>query len=220
MSHTSKSAMRWIGSAVAVVVFAAAIFMTVNFYAHKGGTQRALQSTALPTGANHQPKPEEAPKVPKLVPGDTCEKASELYGRPDQMDQFVRTWRKKDFTVYASGDSKCVLTSIVVTVEPGHKAQTEDGITLGRNSLADVERILQPRLKNASESVDAPEGNWEGIITLEPTSTTPYTATYRAKLDSGKAEEMNRDPNFDDVQGQIVTEYGLDLAAPVQPKKE
>ena len=170
---------------------------------------------ALAIVPSSQPVAESSPHAPMLYPGDTCKKASELYGASDETDQFVRTWRKKDFQVYASVNANCVFTSIVMTVEPGHTVLTNDGVRLGSDTLAEVEHILRARLKDGSESVDAPEGNWEGLITLGPTSTANYTVIYRTASDSTGMDQLSRDPTFKDFRGQIVTERELDLASPI-----
>jgi hypothetical protein len=219
MSAEAKS-MRWIGAVFAAAFLTVIAVVIFNVRSRREATPPSPSSVANKSlGAGSSSQAGAAAQIPKLVPGETCEKAVELYGAPNEKDQFVQTWRTRDYTVYASRNSECLLTSIEVAVEPGHKAITEDGITLGKDTLADAKRILKPRFSDSSESVDAPEGNWEGLITLGPASTAQYTVIYRAKFDSKKADQLRRDPNFDDIQGQIVTGYSLELAAPVQPTK-
>lgn len=212
---------RWIIVGCAVVFLATATVVFLSIHASNKATTPpdviGVDSKVVDTGSAPKPTAEEWVKVQELFPGDTCDKASALLGVPDEKDQFVRTWRKKDFTVFASTNPNCVLSGVGVTVVPRHTAITRDGITLGASTIADAERILRSRLTDSSESVEAPEDNWDAMLVLDPTSTFPYKTVYRAKLDSKKVTQMNRDPKFDDFRGQVITEYSLELAAPVQP---
>ena len=97
-------------------------------------------------------------------------------------------------------NSKCVITGIDVEVKPGHRAITSDGITLGLDTVADAERILQLRIKVDSESVEAPEGNWDAMISVSPTSNVPFKTIYRALLKKDAADRMSHDPAFDDFR--------------------
>lgn len=215
MSFEISRRTKWL-TAVFVVVFIGLLFWKFN-------ALKASMSATVPASAKTQSPvttqpATEVPQLPVLLPGETCDKATEALGEPQKQDEFVRTWREKDFTVYASVDSKCVLTSIAITVETGHKVRTADGVTLGMSTLANAERILRPRIKGDSESVEAPEGNWAAMISIGPAPDVPYKVTYRAALKQGAADQMSHDPVFDDFRNLPVSDYSLEMGAPSDPK--
>ena len=153
----------------------------------------------------------EPAQIPPLIPADTCDKASHLLGKPTQEGEYFRSWKKEDFLLTATADLACHLTSIEVSVPTGQKALTVDGITLGATTLADSEHILGNRLTDGSESVEAPEGNWVGILQLGPSPDKPYKVSYRAPLTLGKVEALGHDPVFSDFRSLPVTEYSLEM---------
>ena len=222
MSYEGKSSVKWISVALVVAVLATAAVAIWNVRIRKADnlpTTTISQKVTAATSSSPTPAEGVVSQVPRLVPGDTCERATELYGKPTEKDEYGGTWATADVKAFVGANSKCVITGIDVEVKAGHRAITSDGIKLGLDTVADVERILQSRIKADSESVEAPEGNWDAMISVGPTPDFPYKTTYRAKLDSKKVDRMNRDPSFDDFRGQVVTEYSLEQAAPTPSSK-
>jgi len=156
----------------------------------------------------------EAVRIPLLRPGETCQEASEALGKPTEEDEYSRSWKKQDFLVTATANSTCRLTSVEVSVAMGHVALTNDGITLGQSTLSDAERILGTRIGEGSESVEAPEGNWVGVVQVGPLPSVPYKITYRAPLPHGEADLMKRDPIFNDFKALPITEYSVEMSDP------
>ena len=222
MRFEFSSGKKWFAAIFAVVAVAGIAMAVWNVRAHKASssstTTIAQKETAVQSTS---PKPAEeiVSQFPKFVPGDTCEKASEALGPPTETHDDVRTWRQRDFAVFVGIDSKCQITGEEFSIETGHTVLTPDGVTLGKSTLADVERILQARIKMDSETVDAPEDHWEAMISVGPTPNFPFQTTYRANLDENKVGQMSRDPVFDDFRGQIVTDYSINLAPPAQSSK-
>jgi hypothetical protein len=153
-------------------------------------------------------------QIPELLPGATCEKAIEVFGRPTEESEYVLSWDKENFEVIAAKNSRCILTSIEARVQAGHTARTADGVTLGATSVADAERMLRSRIMNDSEAVEAPEGNWAATITLGPDVSYPYKSTYRSVLGHGVADGTKRDPVFGDFRSLTVSEHSLEMVAP------
>jgi len=151
-------------------------------------------------------------KIPVLLPGETCAKAIEVFGNPTEENQYGLSWKKSNISIAADKGPKCVLNGILVWVGAGQKALTQDGVILGKSTLADAERSLRPYIDKDSESVDAPEGNWRAMISIRPAPHARYKVTYRADLSQKTADRMSRDPVFDDFRDVPVTEYDLDIA--------
>jgi len=200
----------------------AAIFFValIVLLSWKFKASKAPKSVAVPVSAKNAQAPSDhnlgaVSQIPLLVPGNTCERASDLYGRPTEKDGFGGTWEKQDFKVFIGADSKCVITGIDVEVKPGHHTMTPDGVVLGLNTVADVERILGSRISASSESVEGPEGIWEAKITFAPEPGSSYKATYIATLKPETANQMNRDPVFADFRPVTVSGYGLDMTGPL-----
>jgi hypothetical protein len=153
-------------------------------------------------------------RLPLLLPGDTCDKADGELGKPVEEDKFSRTWETNGFIITAATDSACHLTTIAISVLPGHKAITADGITLGESTLADAEKVAGKPLIERSESVEAAEGHWVGTIQFSAAPGTPFTAAYSAYLSSDKSDAMNHDPLIDDFRNLPITHYNLEMVAP------
>lgn len=220
MRYKVKSVMMWLGAVLAFIVLVASAAMIWSAHARKVPSSPTAtipqKEIAIPGSRLTDGK---VSQVAKLLPGDTCERATELYGKPTEKDEYGGTWETQDLKVFVGANSKCVITGIDVEVKSDHHAITLDGIRLGVDTVADAERILQPRINGDSESVEAPEGNWDAMISIGPTTNFPYQTIYRAKLDAKMVDQLNRDPVFDDFRGRFVTEYSLDSAAPVQSTK-
>jgi hypothetical protein len=222
MTFEFASGKKWFAAIFAVVAFAGFAMVVWNVRAHKASSSSTTTITQKETAVpSTSPKPAEevVPQVPKLYPGDTCEKAISVLGKPTEENQYVLTWQKIDFRVTAAKDSKCVLTDVGTQAEFGHRVLTDDGVILGVSTLADAERILQPRIKEDSESVEAPEDNWSAMISIGPTLNAPYKVTYRADLKPGAADRMSHDPVFDDFRNLPVNEYSLEMVAPAESIK-
>jgi hypothetical protein len=207
---------KWL-TAIFVVIF-------IALFVWKFNAPRAPKSVAVPASAKSIQAPSDqnlgaASRIPILVPGDTCERASDLYGRPTEKDEFGGTWEKQDFKAFIGANSKCVITGIDVEVKPGHHTTTPDGIVLGLNTVADAERILRSRISVGSESVEGPEGIWEAKITFAPEPGSSYKASYIAILKPETASQMNRDPVFADFRSVTVSGYGLDTIGPLGQAK-
>jgi hypothetical protein len=217
----SSSRRNWYATAIVVVCLCVAIPLwktrnSVKSYKPVAEPHSDVKAKApiAPNEASAEPA-----RIPALIPGDTCDKAGEALGKPTEENQYFRSWKKQDFLITATADSACHLTSIEISVPAGHEALTVDGITLGRSTLADAEHILGKRLTEGSESVEAPEGNWVGILQLDPSPDMPYKASYRAPLALDKARAMNHDPVFSDFRSLPVTEYSLEMVAPQSQAK-
>ena len=214
-----KPVMRWSAAIFAVAVVATVVLVIWNIRTHKStapnyapnnlikaeNTAPAAKPSSLPALAN-------VSQIPKLVPGDTCEDAERALGKPMEKDTFSRTWETRGFVIGATTDSTCHLTYISIGVITGHKALTDDGITLGETTLAEAEKILRKRLVEPSESVDAAEGHWSATLHLAPAPGMPFKAAYSAYSD--KADAMPRDPTISDFRDLPITGYSLEMVAP------
>ena len=214
MSVERSSRRYWYANAIALACLGGALGIWKAHNSVKLGEQEGVppsHKSALPIPKEVSFEPTQ---IPNLIPGDTCDKAGEALGKPTEEDQYFRSWKKPDFLLTATADSACHLTSIEISVPTGHKALTVDGITLGASTLADSERILGNGLTEGSESVEAPEGNWVGILQLDPSPGKPYKVSYRAPLALGKAEALGHDPVFSDFRSLPVTEYSVEMVDP------
>jgi hypothetical protein len=134
-------------------------------------------------------------------------------GRPSEENTYVLFWENQDLEVSAAKSSECALTSIEFRVKVGREAVTDDGVVLGKTTVAEGQRILQPRMGAESESVEAPEGNWEALIVLTPRPGFSYKGTYRAFLSERQAGLLSHDPVFDDFRLLPVMGYGVEMVA-------
>jgi hypothetical protein len=90
------------------------------------------------------------------------------------------------------------------------------------DKFSDVERILQQRIRNDSESIEAPEGNWAATITVDPgpdlaLPNFPIRVTYRVALSpevNDRIDQSGREPVLDDFRSLSVQEYRLKAIAP------
>lgn len=156
-------------------------------------------------------------RLPDLLPGTTCAQALNVLGRPEEDGDYTMFWKKRGFEVTVGKNSACVLTGIEFRVVDGYSVVTNDGVALGKSTLAEADRILSSR--NGAKSTESPEGNWAATITLSPSSKFLFKTTYRAVFAPGVAEKMGRDPEFDDFRNIDVTEYSLEIAAPDTPPR-
>jgi septal ring-binding cell division protein DamX len=208
-----KKLLMAIFAVVALVVIVVVIWKVRAHKAFNSSTTTIVQKETSVSSSSPKPAEGVAPQIPNLVPGDTCEKASEVYGDSSEKDEHDRTWRKRDFEVFVGLDSRCVITSEEVAIVTGHTALTPDGVMLGKSTLADVERILLSHGQETSESVDAPEGDWEAVVERRPTQDASYTTVYRATLNPKAVNHLKRDPVFADFRDVPVSGYGLQIAA-------
>lgn len=222
MRNEANSWKRWLAALVASI----GIVLVSLWGAHELRAPKAKAASAAndksasvvenePTVSVQTPAQNELYKVPVLLPGETCARAMELFGKPTEENQFGLTWNKPDLLIAADKGPKCVLNGIGITVEGLRKALTPEGMILGTTTLADAERILGPHLAKNSESVEAPEGNWDAMISFRPATDARYKITYRAFLGRETADRMSRDPVFDDFRMLPVTQYDLDFVAQV-----
>ena len=143
-------------------------------------------------------------------------------GKPSTKDQYGITWKKKGFEVAAGTTPDCILTNVSVFVSPGHTVATQDGIVLGKTTVADLERIFKPRIAPNAESIDAPEGEWELNIELKATPEIPYKESYSTFLHQKPSERSKveaSDPVLADFQNLPVTSYSVDRFPSKSPKE-
>jgi hypothetical protein len=224
MDHVSKSGMRWIGAALTVVVVAAVAWAIWNVRSHKATspTGAIAQNKPAMASPSQQPLAGEVASIPKFLPGETCEKVTEILGKPSTKDQYGSTWKKQGFEVAAGTTPDCILTNVSVFVSPGHTVATQDGIVIGKTTVADIERIFKARIAPSSESIDAPEGEWELNIELQATPEAPYKETYSTFLHQKPSERSKveaRDPVLADFQSLPVTSYSVDRVSSESPKE-
>lgn len=224
MSAETKSRTRWIGAVFAVAVIAAIAWAIWNVRSHKATPPTATVAESREPVASRatQPIVGEVGSIPKFLPGETCEKVTAVLGEPSTKDQYGITWKKQDFEVAAGATPDCVLTSVIVFVSPGHTIATQDGIVIGKTTVADIERIFKARIAPNSESIDAPEGEWELNIELKATPEAPYQESYSTFLHQKPSERNKveaRDPVLADFENLPVTSYSVDRVPSDSPKK-
>lgn len=214
MSHEVKAAMRW-GLAIFAVAPVATIALVIwNAPVHKSTAPNKLtsaESSGPAAKAGTLPAVTNVSQIPQVVPGDTCEKAEKVLGKPMEEDKFSRTWETQDFVITAVTDSACHLTDIGISVITGHKALTVDGIILGTTTLAAAEKILGKHLAEPSESVEEAEGNWSATLHLGTVPAMPFKAAYGAYIASDDADAMNHYPTISDFRGLPITDYSLEM---------
>jgi hypothetical protein len=224
MDHVSKSGIRWIGAALTFVVVVAIAWAVWNVRSHKATSQTGAIAQNKPAMASlsQQPLAGKVAPIPKFLPGETCEKVTEIFGKPSTKDQYGSTWKKQGFEVAAGTTPDCILTNVSVFVSPGHTVATQDGIVIGKTTVADIERIFKARIAPSSESIDAPEGEWELNIELQATPETPYKETYSTFLHQKPSERSKveaSDPVLADFQNLPVTSYSVERE-PSESQKE
>ena len=197
--------------AFALVLGSCVTAVTWRFVAVQAADRRAMMLAETKAMRPPPRPPELIQKIPAILPGDGCAEAQAVYGIPTEQDEYSRMWQKQQFAIAIVSDKMCTITGIGVYMEAGHTAFTHDGVILGQNTLADVERIVGPRIPQLSKAVQAPEGNWEAIIEIDPTPDLPYKTLYRATLPAEIAARMPRRPVFEDFRYLPVSEYALDI---------
>lgn len=85
-----------------------------------------------------------------LAPGDTVEKARRLYGRETRMNVFQSSQRESQYewelvggiTLRVSADDRGLIFRVGVVVDPDQRVSipTLEGVTLGRDTFADMDR--------------------------------------------------------------------------------
>jgi hypothetical protein len=99
MPFELASRKKWFAAIFAVVAVAGIAMVVWNVRAHKASssstTTIAQKEVAVPS-TSPKPAEEVVPQIPKLVPGDTCERATELYGKATEKDEFGGTWESRD----------------------------------------------------------------------------------------------------------------------------
>ena len=224
MSPETKSRTRWIGAAFAVAVIAAIAWAVWNVRSYKSTppTATVAQNKAPAAIPTPQPIAGEDTSIPKFLPGETCEKVTGILGVPSTKDQYGMTWKKQGFEIAAGTTPDCVLTNVSVFVSPGHTIATQDGIVIGKTTMADIERIFKARIASNSESIDAPEGEWELNIELQATPEVPYKESYSTFLHQKPSERTKveaSDPVLADFQNLPVTSYSVDRVPSKSPKE-
>jgi hypothetical protein len=216
---SSSSGKGWLATVVAAIgIVVVSLWIFDSLKAPKVKTAPVAENKSAPVTEKKSEDPVATPgrdevfKIPLLLPGETCARAIEVFGKPTEEDQLGLSWKKSDLSIAVDKGPKCVLNGTLIWVGAGHKALTQDGVILGMSTLADAERILRPYIDKDSESVDAPEGNWRATISIRPAPDARYKVSYRADLSQKTADRMGRDPVFDDFRNLPVTEYGLDIA--------
>lgn len=187
------------------------IFLCVaaSLWKSRNSVKSNKPETRFDANAKVEIVPNESDRVPALLPGDTCDKAGASLGNPMEQDKFSRTWKTQAFIITAATDSDCHLTDIAISVLPGHKALTLDGITLGASTLAEAEKILEKPLIEPSESVETAEGHWSATLQLDPVPGMPFKTVYSAYSD--EADAMNHAPTISDFRTLPITEYSLEM---------
>jgi hypothetical protein len=211
MSAGSSSRRYW--SAAAIVALSLCVAIPI------WKSRDSVKPARVDPRPDTNPKVEIVPKVlpsgpegiPALLPGDTCDKAEGVLGKPTEEDKYSRSWEKQDFSVGGTTDSTCHLTGISITVTTGHKVLTVDGITLGATTLADAEKILGKSLVEF-ESVESAEAHWSATLHLGSTLGMPFETAYCAYSD--EVDALNRDPTIRDFRDLPITQYNLEMVKP------
>jgi hypothetical protein len=159
--------------------------------------------------------------TPELVPGDSLDKATRLYGRPTESTLNVRTWEMRKFELSVEVDRARRITSVYVSAV-GPPVVTPDGIALGKSTLAEVRKILSGRILPERETLVMEDGMWELDEAVRPSATeSPWLIYYtwflneNIQSDEKILHRLGPTPTADVFTGVAVRGYSTKSATSV-----
>jgi hypothetical protein len=204
------------------LIFVVCIATTV-LYRHYSVSHTAMKKTPAPSQGILQPEHvtqnNDAVQFPRIIPGDTCQKARSLLGKETDGDQFSLNWNRNDMKVSVFPDSHCIIRSVTYFIESGRTFTTPDGVVLGKDTIAEVETKLKGRITESSPFVSEGEGHVSAELELPPTSSFPFKTIYFWGLDDVLTNRLHHDPQMSDFTNEKVESYSLDTV-PVHVKGE
>ncbi|HEX6510547.1 MAG TPA: hypothetical protein VF221_23205 [Chloroflexota bacterium] len=153
-----------------------------------------------------------AQSVPDIKPGDTCEKLRGAYGKETAQQGPAHIWKQNGVTirVLVKPNGPCLAGLVEYSVESGHTYTTRDGVTLGRDTLAEAQRKLQGRIDANSYMSLRGEGKAYGQLVVSSAPANPFKGTYSWQLRKSVADTPTNPPRITDFTTEPVIVYSIE----------
>jgi hypothetical protein len=152
------------------------------------------------------------------MPGDTCVMAQAIYGSyMEQYDIGGGGWNLTNYSVSILPDQdklkppteKCIIESVLVT-GGGTPTQGPEGMVLGVNTLADVERKFGSRVIAESKCVMSTDTQWTASISVKPDAQHRFRVQYSVGLTPETENGFPAEPNFGYFEGKTLKQFELE----------